>query len=186
MKFFAIDRRRVVGGFIVCGALAVGLGGCANGAPPVGDDANLEAGKQSYIESCGACHALEDAGTTSQIGPNLDDAFRGSRQQGFKDSAFAGVVEQWIDQPQPPMAAKLVVGVEAENVAAYVASVAGQSPDSTIRPEAPFVTRPPVPGGTPVAKAPPVLEEGQIVARPPGGESAPESGEESPAEGEGG
>ena len=175
MKTIVINRRRSLGGLVVLAALAVGIGGCANGAPTSAADADLESGKQSYIQSCGACHALEDAGTTSQIGPNLDDAFRGARQQGFRESAISGLVEQWIREPQAPMAADLVVGVEAENVAAYVGAVAGQSPDSSIRPEAPFVIRPPVPGGQPVAEQPPILEEGQKTARPPGDE--PPAGE---------
>lgn len=156
-------------------AVGLALAGCA-GAPT--DDADLEAGKQTFITSCGSCHALEDAGTNTRIGPNLDDAFRGSRQQGFEDSQFAGVIEQWIKQPQPPMAADIVTGADAENVSAYVARVAGLSPDSEIHAEEPFVIRPPVPGGSPVAEDPPLLLPGQKTAGPQPGDEAPaEEGE---------
>ena len=38
-----------------------------------GDDA-LAAGRTVFVESCGSCHTLSDAGTTGSIGPNLDEA----------------------------------------------------------------------------------------------------------------
>jgi mono/diheme cytochrome c family protein len=31
-------------------------------------------GKQLFTANCGGCHTLQDAGTTGQVGPNLDDA----------------------------------------------------------------------------------------------------------------
>jgi mono/diheme cytochrome c family protein len=41
-------------------------------AGPAGDAAR---GRQVFDEAgCGGCHVLEDAGTTSTVGPNLDDA----------------------------------------------------------------------------------------------------------------
>ena len=164
MAAFRTSRRLALAGLIAAGAVA--LAGCA-GEPLSETEADLEAGKQSFVTSCGACHALDDAGTNGRIGPNLDDAFRGARQQGFKDSQFAGVVEQWIAEPQPPMAANLVTGTEAENVAAYVASVAGLSPDSEVRAEQPFVIRAPVPGGEAPGADPEQLQEGQKVVGEP-------------------
>ena len=155
--------RRTLLGVLGAGLLAMALTGCA-GAPT--DDADLEAGKESFTQNCGVCHTLADAGTQAAAGPNLDDAFRGARQQGFEESQFAGVVEQWIKTPQPPMAADIVTGEDAENVAAYIASVAGTSADSEIRAIRPFVIRPPVPGGSGevVGDPPPILEEGQNTA----------------------
>ncbi len=32
------------------------------------------AGKEIFLANCGSCHTLADAGTTGEIGPNLDDA----------------------------------------------------------------------------------------------------------------
>jgi mono/diheme cytochrome c family protein len=73
--------------------------------------------------------------------PNLDNAFRGARQQGFKESEFQGVVEDWIKNAEPPMPRNLLTGKDAQDVAAYVASVAGRSPESTVeatpKPQAP-------------------------------------------------
>jgi mono/diheme cytochrome c family protein len=33
---------------------------------------NAEAGKATFVSTCGACHTLKAAGTVGQIGPNLD------------------------------------------------------------------------------------------------------------------
>lgn len=146
-----------------------GLLAACDGSPDIAG-ADLENGKQKFSQSCAACHALDDAGTPSPAlsnaaaGPNLDDAFRGSREQGFKESQFAGVVLQWIEQPQFPMPAELVTGADAEDVAAYIARVAGTSPDSTVRPARDFVTRSPVPGGQPVSGGYPLRFEDEKIA----------------------
>jgi mono/diheme cytochrome c family protein len=128
------------------GALAISVGaalvlvaGCGQG----GED--LANGKTQFSAACGGCHALEDAGTKGAIGPDLDDAFRGSRQQGFEQSSFQGLVHRWISFSQPPMPRNLVTGQDAEDVAAYVASVAGTSENSQ-----PRVAQPPPPEATPV------------------------------------
>jgi mono/diheme cytochrome c family protein len=115
------------------------VAGCGQG----GED--LANGKTQFNAACGGCHALEDAGSTGQLGPNLDDAFRGARQQGFKDSQFQGLVHRWISFSQPPMPRNLVTGQDAQDVAAYVASVAGTSEESAVR-----AAQPAPPEATPV------------------------------------
>ncbi len=68
-------------------------------------------------------------------GPNLDDAFRASRVQGYDPDGFRGVVRYWIANPDslnngnPAMPPDLVTGKDAEDVAAYVAQVAGTKSD---------------------------------------------------------
>jgi mono/diheme cytochrome c family protein len=116
-----------------------GTGGLETGA------ADKSRGKQLFVEKCGSCHTLADAGTQGKIGPNLDDAFSGSRQQGFAESTIRSVVHDQILFPvtNPSgvdvgkngieikvtgMPAKLVTGDDANDVAAYVASVAGLPP----------------------------------------------------------
>jgi mono/diheme cytochrome c family protein len=104
--------------------LATGCG--AEGLPTEG---NATQGKQIFTGEgqCGSCHVLADAGTPGKVGPNLDDAFAGAREEGFKKSTIAAVVLDQIYYPTTGsgMPAKLVEGEEAEAVAAYVADVAG-------------------------------------------------------------
>lgn len=112
-------------------ALAVaGLAGC--GSAPDFSSADVANGKTMFA-GCGSCHTLADAGTTGAVGPNLDDSFRAARQAGMHSDQFAGVVHRWIKIAQPPMPRNIVTGQDAIDVAAYVASVAGRSADSTVR-----------------------------------------------------
>ena len=108
-------------------------GGCGQ---PDADTAN---GKKLFSATCGGCHTLADAGTKGVQGPNLDDAWRGSRQSGIPDSQYRGVVHRWIAWAQPPMPRHLLSGQDAHDVAAYVASVAGTSEESTVRPATPQI-----------------------------------------------
>lgn len=131
------------------GAGTLALAGCGGG----GDDfanADLEAGKTAFA-ACGACHTMAAAGSTGSdaanpnAGPNLDDAFRASREAGMDEDQFAGVVKRWIAIAQPPMPRDIVTGEDAVNVAAYVASVAGRSDESDVRAAAPEPPEAPVP-----------------------------------------
>ena len=128
------------------------LAGCG-GAQSALDTADVAAGKTKFVGACGGCHTLADAGTKGVVGPNLDDAFRESRQNGFKETEFYGVVKRWIQvAPQAPR--NLVVGQDAENVAAYVAKVAGTNNDSNVYPITPAVAgTAPAPGKGPATPA---------------------------------
>jgi cbb3-type cytochrome c oxidase subunit III len=94
---------------------------------------NLGKGKELFVQQCGSCHGLADAGTRGIIGPNLDDAFHAVRvDQGFSESTIRDVVRGQIAYPteDPPaggqgMPANLVTGDDADAVASYVAAVAG-------------------------------------------------------------
>lgn len=120
----------------IAAVLALGVGvltasGCG------GDEtaADVAAGKQTFVNSCAGCHTLDDAGRPpSAVGPNLDDAFRASRQVGMRDEQFADVVKRWVEIAQPPMPRNLVEGEDLRNVAAYIAQVAGTQPESAVRP----------------------------------------------------
>jgi cbb3-type cytochrome c oxidase subunit III len=104
--------------------VAFALAGCGTGgkATSHADQAN---GQKLFQSTCGGCHTLAAAGTSGTVGPNLDDAFRGDKQQHFKDSTITDVVLVQIRQPSPPMPKNLVKGEDAQDVAAYVAAVAG-------------------------------------------------------------
>lgn len=110
---------------------ALAAAGCGSVAATqeVGSAAN---GKRLFVESCGQCHVLADAGTKGTIGPSLDEAFGGARAQGFDESTIRSIVRGQIAYPvtetstgAPGMPANLVTGQDATDVATYVASVAG-------------------------------------------------------------
>jgi mono/diheme cytochrome c family protein len=127
----------------VLAAAALLAAGCGTGGISKGK-ADTAHGKQLFQEKCGSCHTLADAGTQGTIGPNLDDAFVESRREGFKASTIRNVVDGQIkyaiehpsgfvtgpdgkESPAPGMPRNLVTGDDANDVAAYVASVAGIS-----------------------------------------------------------
>ena len=128
-------------------ALAAGCG--TEGLP---DQGNATRGKELFTGDgqCGSCHVLADAGTPGKVGPNLDDAFAGAREEGFKKSTIAAVVLDQIHYPTEGsgMPANLVTGEDADAVAAYVADVAGD-PEAIKAAAAP----PPSKGGKPDGKA---------------------------------
>ena len=106
---------------------ALGTGCGTEGLPTEG---NASRGKQVFTSAegqCAACHVLADAGSKGKVGPSLDDAFAGAREEGFKESTIAATVLDQIYYPTEGsgMPAKLVEGEDAEAVAAYVADVAG-------------------------------------------------------------
>jgi mono/diheme cytochrome c family protein len=102
---------------------AVLSAGCGSREPDV------IAGKQLFVQRCGACHVLGRAGTKGQSGPNLDEAFQQAQKEGFGESAIRGIVKKQIEYPfrgnreGVEMPANIVSGRQAEHVAAYVAQV---------------------------------------------------------------
>jgi len=104
--------------------VAFALAGCGTGGKAT-SHADQATGQKLFQQACGGCHTLAAAGTSGTVGPNLDDAFRGDKQQGFKEDTIQNVVLVQIRQPSPPMPKNLVKGQDAQDVAAFVASVAG-------------------------------------------------------------
>jgi len=100
------------------------------------EDADLERGRDLFVQQCGVCHALTEARTAAVIGPSLDSSFAEARSNGMDQDTVEGVVQAQIENPRQVseddpdydniyMPADLVTGRDAEDVAAYVASVAG-------------------------------------------------------------
>jgi mono/diheme cytochrome c family protein len=128
-------------GLAAAALLAAGCG--TGGVASAGQAPDTQSGQQLFKQSCGSCHTLQAAGTAGTIGPNLDDAFATSRQEGYSDNSIENVVLDQIRlgsgsiatyttvkngsgyKPQPEMPANIFKGQDAVNVAAYVASVAG-------------------------------------------------------------
>jgi len=137
------------------GALGAGLAaaallaaGCGYGvaANAGGARPDTQSGQQLFTQSCGSCHTLSAAGTSGTIGPDLDNAFAADVQEGYPQSVIENVVLDQIRlgsgpgpiatysngklgnfKVQTQMPANIVKGQDALDVAAYVASVAGQS-----------------------------------------------------------
>jgi mono/diheme cytochrome c family protein len=93
-------------------------GGTTTGGTTTGGSsgADLAAGKSAFTATCGGCHTLKDAGTTGNVGPNLDSLAPLTDARVAKQIAKGGKI-------MPP---KLLTGNDAANVAAYVSSVAGK------------------------------------------------------------
>jgi mono/diheme cytochrome c family protein len=122
------------------------LAACGGGdSPGVAQGTDLANGRQQFVDAgCGGCHALEAAGTNGTVGPDLDAAFRGAREQGFAESTFEQVVRSQIAYPgiDSQMPADLVTGKNADDVAYFVAQCAAAEGED------PQCTPPPPPGGT--------------------------------------
>jgi mono/diheme cytochrome c family protein len=114
-------------------AALIGVAGC-----DTNENADLERGRDLFLGTgqCSQCHALAQAGSGSTIGPDLDAAFADARASGMDSDTIEGVVQAQIANPRTVeqsdpqydrtfMPADLVTGQDAEDVAAYVASVAG-------------------------------------------------------------
>ncbi|MGH3027094.1 MAG: c-type cytochrome [Gaiellaceae bacterium] len=106
---------------------ALGFAGCGGDDEVTGmEGANTGNGKELFVQNCASCHTLADAGTMANVGPNLDTALGWSCKQGFAEDTLYSVVLGQIDLAAPPMPADIVMGQDAVDVAAYVASVAGK------------------------------------------------------------
>jgi mono/diheme cytochrome c family protein len=79
---------------VLCAAAAVLAAGCGSGG--YSTSGNQAVGKKLFLQSCGGCHALADAGTVSTVGPNLDDAFAQAREDGMTTDTFVQVVREQI------------------------------------------------------------------------------------------
>jgi mono/diheme cytochrome c family protein len=119
-------------------AVALPASGCGT------SDADPERGRTLFIQKCGTCHAMAEAGTSGQIGPDLDHAFAAARAAGETGSTIEGVVQAQVEFPRPSndnpavsMPADLVTGQDLNDVAAYMALYAG----------VPGAAPPKVPGG---------------------------------------
>lgn len=117
---------------LALGAATLAAAGCGSvGYTKAGGDRSN--GKELFAQKCGSCHVLADAGTTGTVGPNLDDGFRRSLADGMTEATVRQVVRGQIAYPvtspvtgSPGMPADIVTGEDADDVAAYVAAVAGR------------------------------------------------------------
>lgn len=111
---------------VALAALALAASGCGT------TDADPQRGRTLFVQKCGTCHALAQAGTTAQVGPNLDHAFAAAREEGNDSDTIEGVVKAQVEYPRESngnpavsMPADLVTGQDLDDVAAYVGEWAG-------------------------------------------------------------
>jgi mono/diheme cytochrome c family protein len=107
-------------------ALAGAASGCGTSS------ADTARGRVLFVQKCGVCHTLAQAGTTAQVGPNLDEAFVAAREGGNDSDTIEGVVKAQVEYPRPnngdprvSMPADIVTGQDLDDVAAYVGEWAG-------------------------------------------------------------
>ncbi len=118
-----LPSQRFLAPLIAVPVLALGAIGCGREEAP-----DLINGKTMFIQKCASCHVLARANASGVVGPNLDQAFGPARRKGFGEQTVDGVVQEQIalvrrTSTMPP---NLVTGADKEDVAAYVAAVAGQ------------------------------------------------------------
>jgi mono/diheme cytochrome c family protein len=107
-------------------ALVVAASGCGT------TSADPERGRTLFVQKCGVCHELAQAGTSAQVGPNLDDAFAAARSVGNDSDTIEGVVKAQVEYPREvngdsrvSMPRDIVTGQDLDDVAAYVGEWAG-------------------------------------------------------------
>jgi mono/diheme cytochrome c family protein len=107
-------------------ALTVVASGCGT------TSADPERGRALFIQKCGTCHAMAQAGTTAEIGPSMDHAFAAARAVGNDSDTIEGIVKAQVEYPREvngnprvSMPAKIVTGQDLDDVAAYVGKWAG-------------------------------------------------------------
>jgi mono/diheme cytochrome c family protein len=129
---------RMLPALAVLGVLAAASSGCGT---TTADEAR---GRALFAQKCGVCHTLAQAGTTAQVGPNLDDAFAAAREAGEGGKTIEGIVKAQVENPRPSngdpavsMPADIVSGQDLDDIAAYVGTWAG----------VPGAAPPKVPGG---------------------------------------
>jgi mono/diheme cytochrome c family protein len=119
------------------GAVLV-LSGCGTGGLAKGSG-DVNTGRQLFSSKCGGCHTLAAAGTSGNVGPNLDHSFAQARADGYHEDAIEQIVHDQIkfpgqfdtgnglDRLQTNMPANLVRGQAAVDVSAFVAANAGKN-----------------------------------------------------------
>jgi mono/diheme cytochrome c family protein len=127
---------------VIAVAVAATAAGCGTQGIQVSDSDPTHEGAQMFSERCAGCHTLTPAGTEGSAnrservqGPNLDQ-----RQETMADviyairnGGFSGAI-----MPQ-----NIVVGADADKVAAFVAKYAGQDVSESPRPAATTTTAAP-------------------------------------------
>lgn len=104
----------VAAGYVIGNSRGHDNGGGTSEATKTTDAQASGPGQQAFAEKCGSCHTLSAAGTSGQVGPNLDQ---------LKPQAPVTLAQ--IKNGGGAMPAGLASGEEAKQIAEYVAKAAG-------------------------------------------------------------
>jgi mono/diheme cytochrome c family protein len=117
---------RLIAPLVALVATVFVISGCGTTSP------DIARGRVLFTSKCGICHTLAQAGTTAQVGPNLDDAFAAAREVGMDGATVEGVVKAQVDNPRPAngnpsasMPAHTAEGTDLDDIAAYLGKYAG-------------------------------------------------------------
>lgn len=124
-------RGRTAATAVVAGVAVVFGVGIPVAVLAANDDANRSApggvrltadqtrGRQLFASNCATCHTLKGAQATGRVGPNLDEL---RPPKGLVVNA----IEMGRARGQGQMPARLLTGQDAQDVASFVAAVAGR------------------------------------------------------------
>jgi cytochrome c oxidase subunit 2 len=86
-------------------------------------------GKQLFAANCGSCHTLAAAGTTGQIGPNLDEVLAGADPSFVKESILdpnADIASGYQPDVMPKNYGELLSEAQVDGLVEYLVSSAGK------------------------------------------------------------
>jgi mono/diheme cytochrome c family protein len=131
------SRRLVIASAIVAASAALVACGTEGVSVPQSDSAQVKQGAEIFAARCGGCHTLSAAGTDGSAidpddrevkdGPNFDQRTEpyGQVLYAIRNGGFSS----------GPMPQNIVVGKEAEAVAAFVAKYAGSKKEDAPTPK---------------------------------------------------
>jgi mono/diheme cytochrome c family protein len=133
----ATRRVIVVGAAVVIVGLGVAVPiaiGLVNGddhakSAPGGVDLSSEAasGRTTFAKYCSTCHTLKASNAVGKVGPNLDALIGGINGTKQQRALILDAIKNGRANGRGQMPAGVVDGQDAQDVASYVAAVAGHS-----------------------------------------------------------
>jgi cytochrome c oxidase subunit 2 len=97
-----------------------------------GVDAPVALGQQVFAEAgCGSCHTFADAGSTGQVGPDLDTVLPGQDADAIRQSIVepdAEITEGFPPGVMPQNYGELLSGEQLDGLVTYLVETAGEAP----------------------------------------------------------
>jgi mono/diheme cytochrome c family protein len=90
-------------------------------------NASQAAGRATFAKYCSTCHTLKASNAVGKVGPNLDVLIGGISGTKQQRALILDAIKKGRAQGRGQMPAGVVDGQDAEDVASYVAAVAGRS-----------------------------------------------------------